>query len=126
MRRPGSTQVGLARQFFAQYPWHRLEPKPDSVAWDDGQPAKDDIRPWAVGTETDLRIVYVPRPRSVVVNGLAAQAEYTAGLFDPVTGTRSSLGNITTDASGSWHCPPPDHKHDWAVVLQRQDGPSRQ
>ena len=28
MERPGSAQAGFARQFFARYPWHRLEPRP--------------------------------------------------------------------------------------------------
>ena len=27
MKRAGSTQVGFAKQFFARYPWHHLEPK---------------------------------------------------------------------------------------------------
>ena len=28
MKRPGSTQVGLAKKFFARYPWFKLQPRP--------------------------------------------------------------------------------------------------
>ena len=93
MQRPGSAQVGFAKQFLAQYPWYRLEPKPDSAAWADEQPAKDDIRPCAVGIGTELRIVYVPRAASGHREATcAADADYAASLFDPVTGKRPSLG----------------------------------
>jgi hypothetical protein len=119
MRRPGSAQVGLAKQFFARYPWQRLEPKPDTVAWGDNQPFKDNIRPYALGIGTDLRIVYVPRQRPIVVKQLVPQADYTASLFDPVTGVCSSLGTIKTNADGTWQHLPPDHRHDWVLVLQR-------
>ena len=33
MHRAGSAQVGFAKQFFAAYPWSRLEPLPAAVAW---------------------------------------------------------------------------------------------
>ena len=63
MKRPGSKQVGLAKQFFARYPWFHLEPRPAAAAWADNGPVTGDIRPWAVGTEAKLLIVYVPRSR---------------------------------------------------------------
>jgi hypothetical protein len=119
MLRPGSAQVGLAKRFFARYPWQHLEAKPDSVAWGDNQPIKDNIRPCALGTGTDLRIVYVPRPRPVVVKQLVPQTDYVAGLFDPVTGVYSSLGTIKTNGDGTWQRLPPDHRHDWVLVLKR-------
>jgi hypothetical protein len=119
MLRPGSAQVGLAKQFFDRYPWHRLEPKPDTVTWGDNQPIRDNVRPCALGTGTDLRIVYVPRPRPVVVKQLIPQADYTAGLFDPVTGVYSCLGKIKTNGDGTWPCLPPEQRHDWVLVLQR-------
>jgi alpha-L-fucosidase len=119
MRRPGSAQVGLAKQFFSRFPWNRLEPQPDSVAWAGDQWAKDDIRPCALGIGATLRIVYVPRAREVLVMQLAPRADYTAAVFDPVTGRQSSLGNVTTDQKGTWRPPPPDCRHDWVVVLKR-------
>ena len=124
MVRPGSAQVGLAKQFFARYPWHRLEPKPDTAAWGDNQSTKEDIRPCALGTGTDLRIVYVPRPRPIVVKQLVPQTDYMAGLFDPVTGAYSSLGTIKTNGDGTWPCLPPEHRHDWVLVLQRPTIPA--
>ena len=120
MRRPGSTQVSLAKQFFAQYPWQCLESKPDTATWADNQPAQDDIRPSALGIGTELRIVYVPRARPITVKQLSPQAAYAVCLFDPVTGAHSSLGKLKTDAEGTWHGTPPSHQHDWVVVLDRR------
>jgi len=123
MKRAGSTQVGLAKQFFARYPWYHLEPKPDTAAWADHAPTTDDIRPWALGIETKLRIVYIPRPRPILVEQLAPQTDYTVELFDPVAGGHSSLGKIRADEKGTWQGPSPAWKHDWVVVLQQQGEP---
>ena len=120
MKRAGSSQVGFARQFLAGYPWQRLEPKPDTVAWADEQSLKDGIRPSAAGIAAELRIVYVPRPRAVIAKQLAPSAEYTAGRFDPVSGDYSSLGKVKTDPTGCWHAVAPSHKHDWVLVLAKQ------
>jgi hypothetical protein len=120
MKRAGSAQVGFAKQFFARYPWYRLESRPAAAAWADNRPAKDDIRPCAVGTGTKLLIVYVPRPRPISVKQLAPQTDYTAGLFDPVTAGHSSLGTIRTDETGSLPGPAPACKHDWVLVLERK------
>jgi hypothetical protein len=111
--------VGFAKQFFARYPWFRLEPSPAAAAWGDNEPTKDDIRPWALKTETKLLIVYVPRPRPIVVKQLAAQTDYAASLFDPVAGKYAALENARTDAGGAWSCPPPAYKPDWVLVLER-------
>jgi hypothetical protein len=118
MQRPGSTQVGLAKQFFARYPWHRLEPRPVAAAWADHGPETDDIVPCALGTGTKLLVVYVPRPRPVLVKQLAPRTDYAAGLFDPVTGEHSSLGKVRSDENGAWQGPSPAHKHDWVLVLE--------
>ena len=123
MLRPSSAQVGFAKQFFARYPWQRLEAKPDTVAWGDNPSAKENVQPSALGTGTDLRIVYVPRPRPVVVKQLVPQTDYLAGLFDPVTGAYSSLGTIKTNADGTWQRLPPEHRHDWVLVLKRPTNP---
>jgi hypothetical protein len=120
MRRSGSTQVALAKRFLARYPWQRFEPRPAAVAWADNPSTKDDLQPYASGTETKLLVVYVPRPRSILVKQLAPQSDYAAELFDPVAGGHSSLGKIRTDANGTWPCPSAAWKHDWVVVLQRQ------
>jgi hypothetical protein len=119
MQRPGSAQVGFAKQFLAQYPWSRLEPKPDTVAWTGEQSSKDDVRPSALGWGTELRIIYVPRARPVTVQQLEPGVDYAASLFDPVTSNHASMGRVRTDAIGSWHCPAPGHKHDWVLVLER-------
>ena len=57
-----------------------------------------------MGTGTKLLIVYVPRPRGIVVTHLTPQTEYSASLFNPVAGGNTDLGKIKTDADGSWTC----------------------
>jgi hypothetical protein len=125
MQRPGSTQVGLAKHFFARYPWHRLEPRPAAAVWTDHGPDTDDSVPCAVGTEMKLLVVYVPRPRPILVKQLAPRTDYAAELFDPVSGERASLGKVRSDENGAWHGPSPAHKHDWVIVLEsaQQDPP---
>jgi hypothetical protein len=124
MNRAGSTQVGLAKQFFSRYPWQNLEPCPAAAAWADKEPVKDDIRPCAVRTATKLLIVYVPCPRPIVVKQLVPQTDYAAGLFDPVAGGHSSLGKIRTDENGTWQSPAPAGKHDWVIVLEKTGEPA--
>ena len=74
-----------------------------------------------VGTGTDLRIVYVPRPRPVLVKN-SLRADYAAGLFDPVAGGQVSLGSIRTDEAGPGGARA-RQKHDWVLVLERKGEP---
>jgi hypothetical protein len=121
MKRPGSTQVGLAKRFFESFPWHRFRPLPDSVAWAEGAPKGDSaIEPCAAGISGELLVVYAPRPWPVVVTGLDPNADYAAGLFNPVTGERTSLGPIRPDKDGAWSVSPPDGDHDWVLVLEKR------
>jgi hypothetical protein len=120
MNQPGSGQVGMAKQFLTRYPWHRLEPMPDTVVWADDQSTADDIRPYAAGIGMQLRIAFVPQARAVTVKQLGVQTAYAVSLFDPVVGGQVSLGQATTDGSGSWHCTPPNQNHDWVLVLEKR------
>ncbi len=119
MKRPGSSEVSLARQFLSRYPWYRLEPMPDTAAWADEQPAKNDLMPFASGTGTDLRIVYVPQARPIVVKQLAAKTAYSASIFDPIHGKTESVSPAATDDAGSWKCTPTNREHDWVLVLEK-------
>ncbi|HEX8201475.1 MAG TPA: DUF4038 domain-containing protein, partial [Isosphaeraceae bacterium] len=46
MHLPGSAQLGAAKRFLERFPWHRLEPHPEWVAWDD----EATLAPLDVGT----------------------------------------------------------------------------
>ncbi len=118
LKGPGSRQVGLAKQFLGGYPWHRFEPQPDTAVWADDPAARGEIRPAAAGIGHALRVVYVPQAHAVTVKHLAANAKYSALLFDPVLGGQLPLGEVTTDVSGSWTCEPPQKKRDWVLVLE--------
>lgn len=118
MQRPGSTQVGLARQFLCRYPWNRLEAMPDAVAWTGDSSPADGVRPCSAGIDTQLRIVYAPRARGITVAQLAPETSYAATWFDPVTGTSQPLASVTTDAAGTAPVQPPATAHDWVIALR--------
>ena len=105
MRLPSSAQAGFAKRFLEAFPWFHLEAWPETVKWADDQPTKGDIWPSAVGIETRLRIVYVPRHRQSLWNASLRKPSTRSSLFDPITGVRSSAGTIRTDANGATHSP---------------------
>ena len=126
MKRAGSTQVGFAKQFFARYPWHRLEPTPAAAAWADHEPTQGRhpaLRPWDRDEAADrLCPASSPDPCEATcsADGLCG------GLVRP--GRRralSSLGKIRTDENGTWQGPSPAWKHDWVVVLESRENPGK-
>jgi hypothetical protein len=116
MKLPGSAQVALGKKLLAQFEWWRFEPHPEWAQWADPTPDADG--PYAAGIAQEVRLIYVPRPRPVVVQRLARGAEYRAWRFDPVTGERKDVGKVAAADNGSWPCPPPDTDHDWLLVLE--------
>ena len=117
MKRPSSAQVGFAKQFLARYPWRRLEPKPDTVAWADNQPARDDVG-HALGIGTELRIVYVPRAVRSARSSLSG-----AWSTPPACSIRLlAIVHLWVKFAPTrlvLRCPAPNHKHDWVFVLER-------
>ena len=121
MQRPGSQQVGFAKRFFEQYPWHRFEPLTGVVEWaDNAKVDEGTIKPLAAGIGDEIRIFYAPLPRPVKVVQLKVSTEYSLTVFNPVTGEQTSKGVITTDKDGAWSGPAPEDDHDQAFVLERQ------
>ncbi|AGA26745.1 apiosidase-like domain-containing protein [Singulisphaera acidiphila] len=56
MKLPGSSQVGAGKKFLEGFPWHRFEPLPDSVAWDDQAPdPAPELGHWVWFPEGDAR-----------------------------------------------------------------------
>jgi len=117
MKLPGSTQVALGKKLLVQYDWRLLEPRAEAARWAPDAGQKEG--PWAAAIADKVRIVYVPAPKGVIVQGLAPNAEYRAAHFDPVTGERKDLGKVRAAADGSWPCAAPETKHDWVLILER-------
>lgn len=76
MRLPGSAQVGYGRKFFESLPWTRLEPMPDTVAWESSPtpttpgdwiwfPEGDPKRDAPVASRYFRRVFVVPAPNTV-------------------------------------------------------------
>ncbi|MGO9201517.1 MAG: DUF4038 domain-containing protein [Limisphaerales bacterium] len=121
MRLPGSRQLGLAKAFLQQYPWHRFEPHPEWALFSP-EPLDASREPQAAGIPGLVRIIYVPENQVVEVRGLGSQAKYAAAYFDPVTGEKASLGIVQADNRGMWKCRPPlGQDHDWVLVLENSE-----
>jgi hypothetical protein len=77
--------------------------------------------PQATGIPGVVRLIYVPQSEPVIVRLLGPRAAYTASYFDPITGTKTALGPIKSDETGSWPCnPPTGNGHDWVLILENQ------
>ena len=99
---------------YGDAPWGRVAEGGDPLAG-----------PQACGIEDKLRAVYMLDARPIVVRRLKPGASYDITHFDPVTGERSTAPAITTDAHGEWRCDPPQHGHDWVLLLKAAGPPSR-
>jgi len=97
----------LVAAHYGEGPWARFEKNDETTG------------PYASGIGDQLRVFYALATRPVLIRGLSPEAKYHLTCFDPVTGERTKLIEIQTDAGGSFHCPAPTHTHDWAAVLER-------
>jgi hypothetical protein len=68
--------------------------------------------PYPFGIASEVRIIYVPDPRPITLSALKPTVRYSAFYFDPTTGNRSDLREITTRIE------PPPWDHDWVLVLE--------
>jgi len=118
MRLPGSAQVGHAGRCLSQFPWWELEAHPE---WMDGaDKVSDPYAPVATGIPEKLRIFYLPLCWTPpAVRALEPGLKYQAWYFDPCTGKRHEIGEISGDADGNWRPPIPPEAHDWLVALER-------
>ncbi len=112
MNLPGSRQLGLAKRFLEQFPWHRFEPHPE---WARYTKAFDDpfVVPYAAGIPNEVCLAYVPEAREIVL-GLGTNGSYRASYFDPVSGDESDAGVVT----GSDSIRAPFGSHDWVLALR--------
>jgi hypothetical protein len=119
MALPGSRQLAWARRLLCAYPWWRFEPCPEWASYEAGPadvPAYE--VPYAAGVAGEVRFIYAPQNRTVVVSGLEPGVAYQALAYDPATGQQSMVGQALADGSGRWRCAPPAGiAADWLLVL---------
>ena len=111
---PGAAQLGLGKALLESFPWSRFEPHPE---W-----AEPDC--FAAGIPGEVRFVYKPKRgiydwNGPVVKGLEPNVPYAAFYFDPVRGTRSSLGPVVVSA-GEYKPPRVPSPQDWVLVIERR------
>jgi hypothetical protein len=105
----------------SSWPAARLAAKLGGPPWGEVKPGggtEKYVVPHAMGIPGKVRIVYVPKPRAIVVSQLEPGTSYNAFHFNPETGERKPLGAAKPDADGSWQCESPEPKHDWVLVLE--------
>lgn len=107
-----SWQHALAVGKYGDSPWGRI-----------GEINKSPLHgPQSVGIEDGVRLVYVPERREIVLNHLAAKANYSVYYFDPITGASSAPSIIKANERGSWTCPAPAGLgSDWLIVVTPGD-----
>lgn len=108
---PGSTQLGLAKRLLEELPWHRMEPHPE---WVDGGAL-------AAGIRGEVLVAYRPKRGIYDWGGfrvleLDPKARYTAFWFDPATGRRFDLGEVSGEAN--WSTPAVPSPQDWVLVMR--------
>jgi hypothetical protein len=108
---PGATQLGLAKRLLEELPWHRMEPHPEWV----------DEAAIAAGIPGELLLAYRPKRGIYDWSGFRVRAldptvRYAAFWFDPATGRRFDLGEVT--GTESWSTPAVPSPQDWVLVMR--------
>ena len=125
MNLPGSSQVAFGKKLFEQYAWHKFTPHPEWARFAGANDATQKT-PYATGLADVVRIVYAPLPQAVEVRDLDPNVAYTAIYFDPVSGERTPIGEVRSDKTGAWTCPPPKvvKEEDWVVIIEAPRPPT--
>ena len=121
-RAANTEQEGWREDTFADATWPAalVTAKFGEAPWGTFGEANALPAPQACGIGDKLRAIYSLDPRPILVSHLKPGASYRVTHFDPVTGERTPLPAIATDAQGQWHCDPPGHSHDWVLLMERQ------
>ncbi len=75
--------------------------------------------PYSAGIPGELRVVYVPAARPILLHHLKVGAHYKASYFDPVTGKSQELGDLPPDSQGNASVSPPRGcREDWVLLVK--------
>jgi hypothetical protein len=121
---PGSTHVGLGKALLERYRWWEFQPHPEWV--DPHWTEENYFAPFAAGIPGHVRVIYWPASFTAGwIKGVEAGGNYTAYMFDPITGDDHDLGPVQPEAGGDWKLPvgnDPWHVmpiwQDWVTVLE--------
>jgi hypothetical protein len=118
---PGSGQVGLGKRLLQRYPWWAFEPHPEWV--EPHQSPENRLEPYAGGIPGQVRIVYLPFPRSgdVRLRQLETGVKHRCFFFDPKSGAEVDRGQVEADDQGDFGVQRPSMWRDWILVLEHAD-----
>ena len=75
----------------------------------------------AAGIPGTARIFWVPRSGAILARDLGTAKAWAAAYWDPVTGSRTTLGLVRADPAGQCRVEPPAGlDHDWVLILEAQ------
>jgi hypothetical protein len=117
MKLPGSAQIGAARKLIESIPdWSSFEPQPEMIT----QWSSADTAVLAVTSGSRSALAYLPSPGSITITlPAAAEQQYKAFWFNPITTDKGQAFTLTTDASGKLVATSPATKQDGVLVLTR-------
>lgn len=117
MKLPGSTQIGAARKLIESIPgWSSFQPQPEMITnWSSGT----DTAVLAVTSNNQSALAYLPSPGTITITLPAANQQYKAFWFNPVTIIKEQEFNVTTDGSGKLVAVSPAAKQDWVLVMTK-------
>jgi len=112
MNLPGGTQVAWGSRFLRNYPWHRFVSHPEWARWRHGPnveptwstpspiPGDDQyLRPYVAGIADQVRIIYLPIRKPMVLRYLKSGQSWNAKWVNPITGSETPIGQIMSDTS---------------------------
>jgi hypothetical protein len=111
---------GWQRSGFLDSDWSRAKvvAANGSPPWGNIDNASDGyIVPYSMGIARQIRIIYVPQSKSIVVKGLEPDVGYSAYYFDPATGKQAGAPAISADANKECQVEAPSFGHDWVLVM---------
>ena len=121
---PGSTQIGMSKQFLMRFEWWRFIPNnewvesPCSFNGLDGN--------YATGIPSEVRLIFQPTFGGsfwgdILIKNIEPDVSYHAFRFNPINGDIIDLGLVIADVAGNWRLPRVNAFQDWISVLINTD-----
>jgi hypothetical protein len=122
MNLPGSTHMRHLRDFFTAFDWWKLEPRFADQAWCRFVEPETTV----LATDGQRRAVLYAYGRKRTLGrllGLAPASAYNATWFDPRTGGRRTVADLTTRGQGVLTLPEKPDGEDWVLMLVQEEEP---
>ena len=101
-----------------RYRWWKLEARPELIDrhWSKG----DYWRPFAGEIAGETVLAFLPAAYGGSTFRNLKAGRYRAFFFNPADGTKTEIGEVRPDESGSWKIAEVPIFQDWVVLLERE------